>query len=349
MDFFRVTHIWFEKVGKKSGARIRLQKLDLEKKSWWAAESSPDPLPLAQRQFSQFESEVCESCSLPSCRIYAEGWMCLNPQCRAFWKLDGCPPPNELTFDPSFLRAREPPDEKVRPQYSLVPDLLSSLEPSPDAAFSRVAWKGIVCPKCHKCIARKRWEGWICHDPLDEHDIGKSGTHCSFSRTFRLPVASLRSVLTDLEIGAIQRAIRLNTKGIMPIREVSRTYQKFTYNIPNIGTVTHFSANREVLGQPGGPNDLFRELQLVDLGLRRYPLKQSVGKYILFSICLRLLIHHTVAGTLTSHFAVNYVCHSTPLSLRRIQETVLTPFAYRGCRTSMLYRSTPKDSTKLHR
>lgn len=280
MDFFRVTHIWFEKVGKRSGARIRFQKLDLEKKSWWASASSPDPLPLDQRKFFQLESEICKLCSFSSCRIYAQGWMCLNPQCRAFWELDGRPPPEQLTFDPAFLKAREPPDENVRPQYSLVPDLLSTLELSPDAAFSRVAWKGIVCPDCHKCIARKRWEGWICHDPLDGNDDGSSVTHCSFARTFRLPVASLRSVLTDLEIGAIQRAIRLDPKGIIPVREVSRTYQKFTYHIPNIGTVTHFSANREVLNRPNGPNDLFRDLQLVNLGLRRYPLKQSVGKYM---------------------------------------------------------------------
>jgi hypothetical protein len=94
-----------------------------------------------------------------------------------------------------------------------------------------------------------------------------------------MPATSLRSVVPDIEVGVIQRAVKLEANFITPKREVSKAYQKFTYMIENIGTVTHFSANRDVLSQPNGPNDLFRQLQLVDLGLRRYPLQQSVGEY----------------------------------------------------------------------
>jgi hypothetical protein len=279
MAYFRITHVWFEKIGVRNGARIRFQKLDLEQKSWWAAEGSQDPLPISERRFSQPDSRFCRQCSSPSDQVYSEGWMCLRPQCSAFWKLNGASPPDALTYHPRFLSAREPPDEKIQPQYSLVPDLLSTLEEAPDVALSRIAWKGIICPLCHKCIARKHWEGWICTDPLSNDGAGNHLNPCPFRKLITPPVTSLRSVVPDFEVGVIQRAFRPEPKCIVPKREVTKAYQKFTYTIDNIGTVTHFSANRDVLNQPNGPNDLFRQLQQVNIGLRRYPLQQSVGEY----------------------------------------------------------------------
>jgi hypothetical protein len=91
---------------------------------------------------------------------------------------------------------------------------------------------------------------------------------------------SLRSVISDFEIGTTKRAIFVDPNLLVqPTREDYGRYEKLTYKLEDIGTVTHFVANRKALEQPNGPNDLFRQLQLVDLGLRRYPLQQSVGEY----------------------------------------------------------------------
>lgn len=292
MGYFRITHIWYEKVGKRTGAKIRFQKLDLVQKSWWAAKGSPDPLPVSEREFLPPESQICPECAVSSPRVYNEGWMCLKPSCSRFWSINGSPPPTDLTYHPRFLSAREPPDEEIRPQYSLVPDLLSTIpEEDVDAGFSRIAWKGIVCPDCHKCISRRFWRGWKCTDPLNTKSSNHTSTSvnsnsptgstspCTFEKMMPMRPVSLRSVVSDFEIGAIQRAVFVNSKLIQPKRDFSGPYAKYTYELKDIGTVTHFVANREVLSQPNGPNDLFEQLQLVDLGLRRYPLQQSVGEY----------------------------------------------------------------------
>lgn len=54
-------------------------------------------------------------------------------------------------------------------------------------------------------------------------------------------------------------------------------YQKRTYILPGVGSVTHFVANDTINRQPGGPNDMFRNLQTTRLGLKRYPLTQTIG------------------------------------------------------------------------
>jgi hypothetical protein len=99
-----------------------------------------------------------------------------------------------------------------------------------------------------------------------------------------------------------------------------KNYRKDIFVLPDVGVVTHFSANMTVNSRPGGPNDLFQQLQeLENLGLRRYPLAQSFGKCTTSSPHLanllpafrgpRALTYNciTVADTLTCHFAVNYV------------------------------------------
>ena len=53
-----------------------------------------------------------------------------------------------------------------------------------------------------------------------------------------------------------------------------------TYDIGDIGKIVHFSANRSTLKKPNGPNELFKRLQEVDLGLRRYPVRGQSGKGI---------------------------------------------------------------------
>ncbi|KAK2739436.1 hypothetical protein FQN57_006565 [Myotisia sp. PD_48] len=282
MDFFRITDIWFEKVGKCAGAKMRFEKLDLTTKSWWAAKDAADPLPLEEREsIIPPESPVCASCSEASAQVFEEGWMCLTPSCPEFWKLNGSAPPSNLTYARAFLTKRSRPINAIKPHHSLVPDLLSTFcNQQTDVTGTRMAWKGIVCPECKACICRTFWRKWECSTP-----------GCGFRHEPPMNHISLRSVLPELEMGAQgHRLPCIGKPGTpLPIIRYMNNYRKDIYEIPGVGIVTHFAANVTVNKRAGGPDDLFNQFQVEDLGLRRYPLSQCV-----------------VPGTLTSHFAVNY-------------------------------------------
>lgn len=280
MTWFRVVDVWFEKINGKTGAKIRYQKLDLEEPSWWAVEGSSDPPPLSERTFAPPRSAVCGECNTASNQIYEEGWMCLQRNCSAFWRLETGEPPEELHYHADFLNSREQPDDQIQPETSLVPGVLTSLYEHPEASTQRIAWRGVVCPECHKCVSRRYWNGWVCSDPTDTNY--QDGNRCQWKYFLNMPLISLRSVVSDPELGVTKRAIRIDDdQTIQPQVQWTREYQKFTYVIDGVGSVIHYSANKPVLDQRNGPNELFERLQKIDLGLRRHPLKQSVGKWFL--------------------------------------------------------------------
>ncbi|PWY80494.1 hypothetical protein BO70DRAFT_406448 [Aspergillus heteromorphus CBS 117.55] len=295
MAYFRVTHIWYERMGKKAGAKVRFEKVDLSDKSWWTVKDAPPPRPIHERRFDvQAKSLQCSACHQWSVQVYKQGWMCLHPSCKKFWSIHNSPPPLDLTFHADFLRARLPPDPEVQPHYSLVPDLLSTLtEDNGDAISKRIAWKGIVCPWCSKCISRRFWQGWRCSEKnnLPTLSPGNESHRCRFEKMMRMQPVSLRSVIEDLELSPIKRALNFSPKFMTPeIDDRSlHPYRKLVYIIPGVGSITHLVSCKSINTRIGGPDDLFKQLQLADLGLQRYPLQQSV-----------------VAGTLTAHFAVNY-------------------------------------------
>lgn len=276
MTWFRVVDIWFERIDGKTAARVRFQKLDLEQLSWWASKKSDEPVPVNERRWFQPRSQICRVCSYPSKLIYQEGWMCLQPNCSAFWRLEAGHSPGNLTYDAKFLEFREPPDDRIQPEVSLVPEILKDLYSNPDACTQRLAWRGVVCPKCHKCVSRRYWNGWVCHEPLDDRSAHPDT--CQWKMMVNMPLISLRSVIAEQEIGVIKRAIRIDDQSIQPESRLTRPFQIFRYNIENVGMIVHFSANKTTLRGLNGPNELFERLQKVDLGLRRYPLKQCVGQ-----------------------------------------------------------------------
>ncbi|KAJ5794631.1 hypothetical protein N7457_001230 [Penicillium paradoxum] len=291
MDWFRVTNVWFEKIGQKHGVKVRFEKLNLAEKSWWAAKGSPPPMPLEQRDFETKPQILkCEACYTESIRVYEDGWMCLNPDCMDFWMIDDNFPPAELTFNPDFLSFRNRPDPEIQPHYSLVPDLLATLdENAADVTTSRIAWKGIVCPKCLKCIRRTFWRGWKCDD--DSTDGKGRGNSCTFQKFMDMRPVSLRVAVDHFELAPIKRAILFDKKFRTPDIDntTGSSYRQLTYNLDGVGCITHFVSNRAINGRPNGPDDLFINLQRIDHGLKRFQLQASL-----------------VAGTLTSHFAVNY-------------------------------------------
>lgn len=281
MAYFRVSDVWHEKVGRRTGVKVRFEKLDLDCLSWWAAQGSPPPAPLGKRQWSMTpETSQCPACLQTSRRVYNEGWMCLQPACENFWSMDGFIPDN-LSFNQDFLNFRTAPDPFTLPQYSLVPNLLSTInEADREVSTLRIAWKGIVCPECNKCISRRFWSGWKCTDDIARLPENQSEP-CRFQKMMEMHPASLRSVVDDFELGPIKRALYFDTKFARPEVDDQSLYpfRKLTYRIRGVGSITHFVSNKNINSHENGPNDLFRQLQSKDLGLRRYPLQQSVGEW----------------------------------------------------------------------
>ncbi|KNG82901.1 hypothetical protein ANOM_008179 [Aspergillus nomiae NRRL 13137] len=292
MDYFRITNIWFEFVDNHRAAKVRYEKLDLQSKSWWANKESLSPPPLEGRDFaSRPNSAECNACSHRSFQIFHQGWMCLQPSCTRFFKIGSSAAPVNLTYHERFLSYRMAPDPTIKPHHSLIPDLLSTFdEDDASVATSRVAWKGIVCPQCRKCVSRKYWSGWKCSDD-DNSSSAQPQRLCTFEKMTQMPIVSLRSVIDTLEITPMKRAFIPDDRFMTPVIDDDSLapYRRLVYTIPGVGHITHLVSSRDINECPNGPNTMFTQLQLAELGLQRFPLSNAV-----------------VTGTLTAHFAVNY-------------------------------------------
>ncbi|KAJ5765376.1 hypothetical protein N7520_004935 [Penicillium odoratum] len=292
LAYFRITNIWFEKIDTYAGLKIRFEKLDLLEKSWWAAKDSPNPLPYeARNPLTVAKPEVikCLHCLQPSPRAFERGWMCLTHDCARFWKIGNINQPENLTYHSAWLSTRQNPrdDENTQnpmqePSGPLIPDHAQVLRESNELDTThRLSWRGLVCPWCRKCMSRTLWEGWKCNSDPKLEDLPDT---CKFEMMIQLMQVPASLVLRQHEPVPEIPSPGLNVDLVSCL-----PYHKYTYDFPGVGSLTQFRANQSIQEVPGGPNDLFENLQKEPLGLKRYPLQSSV-----------------VTGILTSHFAVNY-------------------------------------------
>lgn len=274
MGWFRVVDVWFEKTDNdKFGARVRFQKLNLQEPSWWARKGTEDPQSLSERKLIEPQRETCRKCGKSSMLMYEQGWMCLQVNCEASWKLKNGGKPTNLTYAATFLSSRELPNDKIKPPLSLIPDRLTAMA-NPDVRTSRDAWRGVVCPRCNRCVSRTRWNSWICSDSLDSN-TGHQAT-CQWEEKMEMTAIPIQSVLESTDT----KKSRRNEGELMQPNNIRSTdsYEIVTYVIDGVGKIFHFSAKDSTLQRPNGPNELFRRLQEADLGLRRYRLRVKSGK-----------------------------------------------------------------------
>lgn len=105
-----------------------------------------------------FAGATCPTCKAHSPRLYAEGWICVQPACAQFWMLSTprglfpIPLGMALTFDPAFLEPAPTPPHRRSVPFSVVPPAPSGAETgeSDDAqSGSRTLWKGASCRLTH--------------------------------------------------------------------------------------------------------------------------------------------------------------------------------------------------------
>ncbi|KAF2134941.1 hypothetical protein P153DRAFT_305883, partial [Dothidotthia symphoricarpi CBS 119687] len=288
LDYFKPTHIWAEKSGKSKILRYRFEKLNTKKDSWWRAKDVEDPVELGA--LPPPDSKTCRVCDITSQQIYLNGWMCLQPACAAFWKITASDPdfmPYEpveanLVYDPRFLKQKIswPNDDHDYPLTSNNAELSGHSIPGEDT--SQAFWLGIVCPLCGRCNSRLAWTGWECLNPTCT--FVKRPPHTLISAlSLREPLWPLTSTYTlSRDTHSPSVAARVS---------FAHGYRIIRYTIPGIeGFITHMIANKTINEEPGGPDDMFEDLQKHDIGLRRRALPNTQLK----------------GDSYCRHFAVNY-------------------------------------------
>lgn len=279
MDWFIITDVWMEKMGNYAGYRVRLEKLDLSTKGWWTElESDVPPCRVARPALRSSNrappKRKCSTCGKSSIQIYIKpGWMCLQLSCPKFWKIGGTELTEEMQFEyhPDFLNHRQPRGSNIPSPGPLAEIVDRNVERSEGSA-DREEWRGIVCPDCRKCIQRVTWDAWDCSNDAAR---GPQET-CCYKAVRKIREVPLQSVLEGIKPFARNQL----ECGIEPTVDKTSLmpFEVRTYEVPGVGSVTHFVSNATINEREDGPDYLFNQLQNLDLGLRRYPLGAAQGK-----------------------------------------------------------------------
>lgn len=196
--------------------------------------------------------------------------MCLNSACESFWSIDGTVAPEEQDYNPAFLKERTVFDG-FSPPYDQMPEPVIPKETyGKTFTATRQCWQGIVCELCGRCNLRRHWDAWRCKTK-----------DCPFVLSLPIDPIAASSVSGDAGYGFQGHGIASDSVSEPSIRVEAKKAGLFRETIYHLGdgvTITHLSSNNAINGAPGGPDDLFLQLQKEHLGLERLPLKQSQGQ-----------------------------------------------------------------------
>jgi hypothetical protein len=275
LGHFKATHMWWEKQKPIPGskkvykcARFRFERLSPQgEKAWYQPKGKDDMISLGS--LDRPVVAHCISCRKPSLQVYCQGWMCLQRDCLAFWKL---PTPsgdlrevNEdtLVYDPRFVKQKTPwQQEDLQFPLSYNPMEMSEFT-KPDDLYTTMGWRGIVCPQCRGCIMRLKFSGWYCDTPS-----------CGYERRAPQSIMPASSIVDP--IPSFPR-----TDGYTPSRDIAHgtiriakplyanNYRMNRFDVLGAGYVVHAIANKTICQEPGGPDDMLVQLQREDIGLER--------------------------------------------------------------------------------
>lgn len=290
LAYFHITDVWKEKqISKRNSKavtawRIRFEKADLAEPSWWTPET--DEIGISNNTVVKASVTICKKCNTPSKEIFTTGWLCLNHKCEQYFvsttglavDLEG------LAYTEAFLSERTSFEGRIPSIKPSVP--LSDGLHGTELALRR----GFVCPDCGCCNRRVYWNRWLCENE-----------RCHYTRDAPMlpyPKALLRKENEEFDNRMSKRRTRYGVNENTLCQDVylhdpfatiyQRGYLQFSqtltlgwfevrqYFLPNsqgqiLGSFSIFSASREVISKPNGPDDLFRTLELTDIGLRRNP------------------------------------------------------------------------------
>jgi hypothetical protein len=285
--------VWKEKHIPTSGSkavtvyRIRFEKADLTEPSWWSPEVAGSTQPMAAfAETLKASVATCGECGTPSKEIFAIGWFCLNYECGHYYVF-----PNGVAVDPKGLAYSEAFINERTPFGGEIPSVTPPLPDHSGLHGTELALRsGFVCPDCGCCNRRVYWNRWVCENKdcqytqdapmlpypdelleqenkeFDSHMASKRKRHGVNENTLKQDPYPLDPFATIYQRGYLQFSQTLTLGG----------YKVRQYFLPDsqgiiLGSFSIFSATKSVNCKPDGPDDLFRALELTDIGLRRNP------------------------------------------------------------------------------
>ncbi|KAF2764227.1 hypothetical protein EJ03DRAFT_332041 [Teratosphaeria nubilosa] len=275
LGWYKPTMVWTEKTAGRAKkdyvtVKYRFERLglDSDKAAWYEPRDRRD-LPSSEH-VGAMEKHTCLDCNQESARIYLEGWFCLNSECASFWKLsDESAPTGPMNYDPAFLLHRtnweteiEPYDVRIPP-----PDLGKTI----GSHLSYINTRGIVCPKCGRCNPRYHFRGWVCDNVNSKCDWKLDAVQQPVTQT------ALHQPWDTFGNGP--SLARNKHEPCVSVKVTSAFgYKVYTYRVDGInGKLVHAVSNKRINGEPDGPDEMFEELQVKDMGLERRRFKVERG------------------------------------------------------------------------
>jgi hypothetical protein len=271
LSHWKPTHVWSEKTNGKRIIRYRFEKLRPDEPSWWKGKGVTEPVRLGD--LSPPVTFKCPKCQDEHPQVYLNGYICLNAECSAFWKLsdEAEPVESQLRYDPRFLKQYTPWPHSDG-MYPLKPESWALSEKGSwfGKDFSWEATRAIVCPSCGRCGSRVDWSFWKCKNP-DCQKMIKLPHNI-------IPAEATRDWFQPLGHGYMP-SFDLHHNSISLQIQFAHNYRVNIYTIPGIdGFVAHMIANKTVVEESGGPDDMFVELQTADANLKRRDMKSGQTK-----------------------------------------------------------------------
>lgn len=316
LDYFKITDIWAELAVMKVGSPavrvwcVRLEKADLNTVSWWDHNSTNYVHgPAAPEQ-------KCDSCLQQSKEILQTGWTCLNHECRCFFKDSNGQPITAGEYSDAFLQERK---EFIGPIPNPKPDIPSAEELNDGGltGSESIFRDGIVCPLCGCCSSRRFWSRWTCENPECTFEMATpmSPYPKNMIKTeveaFNKTVHRFQNILHNAHsIDTDTIATKLDTTAVKHRNLAQGSYQVSQFLLPDheghvIGSVTVFRASEAACEQ--GPDAMFDELSIKDIGLRRNIVSARGSKSLLaHPSSFPVLTHIGMIEGWTRHFAQNW-------------------------------------------
>ena len=266
--------MWQEKVLGHNDVRVsiwkvRLEKIELTKRSWWAAQTAPSSdneiRPVA-------ETHACAACRQESKVIFNIGPACLNASCSEFFNFGIEYNDNSLDYNSIFLKERTKYMGSQPGPLSPLPPTDENLGLDKAYGYERLCKRGIVCQKCGCCTRRIEWKQWSCENDKCDYTHRVKQLLVPLSKVIANTMVSAEGIYNDND----PRDEKLKTphKSIPFSQSVAGSYDLYTFDLPNesggiSGSIRHFKSNRLINQQRDGPNDMFREIQQNNLDLKR--------------------------------------------------------------------------------
>ena len=262
---------------------VRMEKIRLDEKSWWASAGSTLPNPDRDLNAIKAASQECLHCKNTSKVVFEQGWACLKASCDKFFVFGSPVDDRKLFYTEEFLKERTAYSGNapgpLAPPLMTEADMIIAGSHGTEAAFKQ----GIVCPLCKGCSRRTQWSKWSCET-----------AGCGFTHSLPFRMTSVKDTMKDVGRNPPQQNYALDF-GIKYEAKRVGAYNVFEYGMPGpdgnvVGVLKLFKSTDVINHQPEGPNDLFRLMQESDFDLRRRPVRQP----------------NSSGEILTNHFATNW-------------------------------------------